>query len=185
MKRLAILLFFLVGTAQAFPVIPLATTPESGEYLEFVPALIASAEQEVLVALSDIRLYAGDGATSPLLAALVGAATRAVEVRVFIERREDGPYPAQQPAFAYLAERGVAVRWDVPEVTLHTKFLVIDRRWVIVGSTHWTASALTRSVQLDLAVEDEELAAAFRSFFDLLWEGQVKAVPRLPPPPWP
>ncbi|MBC7221021.1 hypothetical protein H5T55_06090 [Candidatus Bipolaricaulota bacterium] len=185
MKRVAILLFFAVWTAQALPIIPLATTPDRGTYLEFVAARIASATEEVLVALSDLRLYAGDGATSPLVAALVAAAARGAEVRVLVDRRGDGPYREQQAAFAHLAERGVVVRWDDPQVTLHTKFLVVDRRWVVVGSTHWTASALTRSVQLDLAVEDEEVGAAFRSFFDLLWEGRIKASAHLPPPPWP
>lgn len=185
MKRVAILLFLTAWTAQAFPIIPLATTPEGGTYPPFVAELISSASQEVLVCLSDLRLYAEDGATSPLLAALVEAAVRGVEVRVLIERRWDGPSQEQQAAFDSLAEQGVAVRWDTPEVTLHTKFLVLDRRWVVVGSTHWTTSALMRSVQLDLAVENEQLGAAFGSFFDLLWEGQLKAAPHLPPPPWP
>ncbi len=185
MKRFAILLFALAWTAAAVPIVPLWTAPGEPMYLEFVATLVAAAEEEVLAALSDIRLYAGGGATTGLLHALAEAAGRGVTVRVLAEARQAGPYPEQRAALAFLEQRGVAVRWDAPEVTLHTKFLVVDRRWVVVGSTHWTLSALTRSIQLDLAVESANLGIAFGRFFDLLWEGQLAAVPRLPPPPWP
>lgn len=154
-------------------------------YSRFVTELVARAEEEILAALSDLRSYAGNGATAGLLEALAGAARRGVRVRVLAERRDTDPHPTQSAALAYLAERGVAVRWDTPEVTLHAKFLVVDRRWVVVGSTHWTMSALTKSVQLDLAVDAGELGAAFGRFFDLLWEGQLRATPVVPPPPWP
>ncbi|MBP7726613.1 MAG: hypothetical protein KA136_04550 [Candidatus Bipolaricaulis sp.] len=185
MKRVAILLSFFTWAAGAVPVVPLATTPDDPQYVRFVTDLVAGAREEVLASLSDIRRYTGDGATEGLLVALADAAARGVRVRVLAERRETDPLFEQRGAADYLAERGVGVRWDVPEVTLHTKFLVVDRRWVVVGSTHWTMSALTRSVQLDLALESPELGAAFGEFFDLLWEGQLKAIPAHPPPPWP
>lgn len=185
MKRIAILLFVFTWVGAAMPVVPLLTASDRPMYADFVEALIAAAEWEVLAALSDIRLYAGDGATAGLLQALAAAAERGVEVRVLAEARATGPHPDQRAALQYLDQRGVVVQWDTPEVTLHAKFLVVDRRWVVVGSTHWTMSALTRSVQLDLAVDAEELGDAFGRFFDLLWEGQLRAVPDLALPPWP
>lgn len=185
MKRVAILIFALTLTGAAMPVVPLGTAPDMPMYQGFVTALIAGADEEVLAALSDIRIYAGNGATAGLLQSLAAAAGRGVTVRVLAERRETGPLAEQRAALAYLEQRGVAVRWDAPEVTLHTKFIVVDRRWVVVGSTHWTMSALTKSVQLDLAIESAELGAAFGKFFDLLWEGRLTAIPQLPPQPWP
>ena len=185
MKRVAILLSAFAWGAAALPLVPLCTTPDAPLYPQFVIGLIDTAEAEVLVSLSDIRTYTGNGATAGLLQALASAAGRGVEVRVLAETRETGPGPEQRAARTYLEQRGVIVRWDAPDVTLHTKFLVIDRRWVVVGSTHWTMSALTRSVQLDLAIEAEELGDAFGRFFDLLWEGHLRAVPHLAPLPWP
>jgi len=185
MKRIAILFLFFAWGGAALPVVPLATTPHDPMYSRFVVDLIASAEEEVLAALSDIRSYTADGATAGLLVALADAAGRGVRVRVLAERREEGPHPRQRDALAYLTGRGVEARWDTPEVTLHAKFLVVDRRWVVVGSTHWTLSALTRSVQLDLAIEAGELGDAFGRFFDLLWEGQLQVAPQLAPQPWP
>ncbi|MCX7750544.1 MAG: phospholipase D-like domain-containing protein [Candidatus Bipolaricaulota bacterium] len=185
MKFVSILVCLFSAVGLGIPVVPLGTTPEGRTYLGFVPGLLARAEREIVAALSDLRLYGGDGATGDLVAALVSAAGRGVRVRVLVELRREGPLPEQEAAVRYLEERGVGVKWDSPDVTLHAKFLVVDRRWVVVGSTHWTASALTRSVQADLAIESRELGAAFGAFFDLLWEGKLKVNPRLPPEPWP
>lgn len=185
MKRISILLLAFAWVGVALPLVPLCTTPEDPVYSSFVVGLIAEATAEVLVCLSDIRIYGADGATTGLLQALTEAAGRGVWVRVLAERRATGPGQEQRAALAYLEGRGVEVRWDAPDVTLHTKLLVVDRRWVVVGSTHWTMSALTRSVQLDLAIEDVGLGDAFGRFFDLLWDGQLQAIPHLAPPPWP
>lgn len=185
MKRIAILVALFAWTGIAAPLIPLTTTPDSALYSSVVIELIDTAATEVLACLSDVRIYAGNGATAGLLQALAAAADRGAQVKVLAEARETGPGPDQRAALAYLEQRGVTVRWDAPDVTLHTKFLVVDRRWVVAGSTHWTLSALTRSVQLDLAVEDERLGDAFGRFFDLLWEGQLQAIPHLAPRPWP
>lgn len=179
------MLLVFAWSGAALPVVPLGTTPDDPAYCRFVVDLVAQAQQEILAALSDLRRYAGNGATGELLRALARAAGRGVRVRVLAEQRETAPAPEQRDALAYLEGQGVAVRWDAPEVTLHAKFVVVDRRWVVVGSTHWTMSALTRSVQLDLAIGSPDLGAAFAHFFELLWEGQLKALPQLPPPPWP
>lgn len=174
------LVWIVATTAWGLPVWPVFTTPEAHQYLALIPELIASAEREVLVALSDCRQYE-DGASDPLLAALTGAVARGVEVWVLMERRaEDLPLPEQQLAFHTLSEAGCRVLWDDPQVTLHSKFLVLDARVVVVGSSHWTYSALKSSVQVDLVIESAELAEIARAFFWLLWEGELEAEAALP-----
>ena len=187
MLRVAIcILGFLFGLCGwGFPVVPLVTEPGVPTYLTYVPSLIESAQEEVLVALSDLRLYQ-EGSTAPLLEALADAAKRGVEVRVLLERRgDDRATPEQLAAFNFLTQNGVETRWDDPEVTLHAKFLVVDRDVLVVGSTHWTYSALVNSVQVDLAIFSPELAALAAEFFELLWAGDLSPQPVLPDPPWP
>jgi len=167
-----------------FPVLPLWSTPGNNVYLNHVPGLLSSAIEEILVALSDIRAYA-DGTTDPLLSALVQAAEKGVNVYVLVEKTTRPFYPEQDEALARLRRAGVHVQGDSPEITLHAKFVVVDSRLVIVGSTHWTKTALTSSIQVDLALEDTEVANLFRQFFFLLWEGKLKTKTKLPPQPWP
>ncbi len=136
------------------------------------------------MALSDIRAYA-DGTTDPLLSALCQAARRGSKVYVLVERKDRPFFPEQERALAELRAAGANVKEDAPETTLHAKFLVIDGRLVLVGSTHWTKTALTASVQVDLVLEEPTLAALFRRFFFYLWEGKLETKTQLPPRPWP
>ncbi|MFN3346770.1 MAG: phospholipase D-like domain-containing protein [Candidatus Bipolaricaulaceae bacterium] len=185
MRPVAILLVWALGLcARAFPVWLLWTTPEDPAYLRHVPELLSSAQREILVALSDLRTYS-DGTTDPLLLALRKAKERGAEVYVLIERGADAVAPGQREAEELLRSWGIAVRPDNPQVTLHAKFLVLDGRYVVVGSTHWTKSALTRSVQVDLVLDCPELAGIFRSFFFRLWDGRLEAQAQLPGTPWP
>lgn len=187
MLRVAIFILgsFLGLCCWGFPVVPLVTEPGVPTYLSYVPSLIRSAQEEVLVALSDLRLYQ-EGSTAPFLDALGDAAGRGVKVRVLLERRAtDQPAPEQLAAFNFLAQEGVETRWDDPEITLHAKFLVVDRHTLVVGSTHWTYSALINSVQVDLAISSPELATLAAEFFDLLWVGNLGPQPVLADPPWP
>lgn len=185
MRALAIVLALLGGTSGHAVVARLLwSTPEDPCYLREIPGLLAAAQAEVLVALSDLRAYA-DGTTDPLLAALKAAKERGAAVYVLVERGRTAPAREQQEAEALLRRWGIPVRGDSPEVTLHAKFLVVDGWWVVVGSTHWTKTALLRSVQADLVLESPELAGLFRAFFFRLWEGRLSAQAKLPEGPWP
>ncbi len=170
--------------ALGFTVLPLWSTPENPAYLSHVPGLLASAKEEILLALSDLRAYA-DGTTDPLLSALCRAAEKGVEVYVLMEKAGRPFYPGQEEALARLRAAGAKIRKDPQEITLHAKFVVVDARLVIVGSTHWTKTALTSSIQVDLVFEDSQLASLFRQFFFFLWEGRLRTKTKLPSEPWP
>ncbi|HIE47506.1 TPA: hypothetical protein EYP84_01270 [Candidatus Bipolaricaulota bacterium] len=181
---IAAALLLSCSLAWGFPVMPLVSTPAHPAYLTAVPRLLAAAEGRIWVALSDCRRYP-DRETDPLLAALVEAAGRGVEVRVLLERRERKPLGEQLAAFSYLDRPGIAVAWDHPEVTLHSKLLLIDD-WTVVGSTHWTKSALEFSLQVDLAIRSPALAELAAEFFRWLWSGDLTGVEaELAPGDWP
>ncbi|MGC9529937.1 MAG: phospholipase D-like domain-containing protein [Candidatus Bipolaricaulaceae bacterium] len=187
MVRAALALGALVwaGTALGFPVTVLVTRPDQPNYRSAVVAAVRGARSWIRAALSDCRMYT-DGATEPLLAALADAAKRGVDVQVLLERREDRPpAPEQSRAARFLEASGAEVRWDSPAVTLHAKFLVVDGRRCVLGSSHWTYSALERSVQVDLVVDSPALAKVVAAYFDLLWRGELAVVAALSDPPWP
>lgn len=186
MSGWAIVAAILLSSALSlgFPVLPLVSTPDCPAYLGTIPQLLEEAEERIWVALSDCRRYP-EGDTDPLLSALVDAAGRGVGVRVLLERREDNPLEEQLAAFSYLDQPGIEVAWDDPEITLHSKLLLIDD-WTVVGSTHWTKSALQFSVQVDLAIRSPTLAELMAEFFHWLWPGEPAGVEvELPLEDWP
>lgn len=185
MRTVASVFAAVLWASQVFAVsvLPLFSTPDNPVYLRYVPAILSQATEEILLALSDLRAYS-DGATDPLLDPVCLAAQRGLSVYVLVECRQPIG-PDQEAALNRLRAAGANIQQDSPDVTMHAKFVVVDRRMVVVGSTHWTKTAITKNVQVDLILEAKEVAEVFRSFFFYLWEGKLQTKTKLPAPPWP
>lgn len=169
-----------------------------GDDLEaFVLQGIADARQEILVAVQELTL--------PRIAeALVARQRQGVRVRVVLENTYSTPWSEQHPADLTPRERhrqaqlqalggadalvvlrrgGVAVIDDTANGSagsglMHHKFMVIDNREVITGSTNFTSSCThgdpddprTRgNVNHLLRLNSPELAGLFRQEFERMW----------------
>ncbi|MGY4707862.1 phospholipase D-like domain-containing protein [Candidatus Bipolaricaulota sp. J31] len=163
---------------------PILTTPADPRYFHRALRALQGAREEILVMLSDCRRYPWESPVNALTDALVDAGARGVAVRVLIERGKE-PAPETEAAFAYLAGRGIEVRWDDPGVTLHAKLLLIDGELTLLGSSPWTYNGLFGSVQIDLLVRSQDVARTFREFFGLVWDGclDVEVEMERPRPP--
>ncbi|MFO8033561.1 MAG: phospholipase D-like domain-containing protein [Candidatus Bipolaricaulota bacterium] len=171
--------------AWAATVTPLLTEPDTPEYLEAVVELLAEAEEEVLVMISDLRYYGPELPASAPAKALAQAASRGVEVRALVNLWRQ-PWDTQNQARELLEEAGAAFRWwEDPDGSLHAKALVVDGRYVLLGSSHWTWNALLDSVQVDLLVDSEKVAHVFVQLFGFLWEREDNVQVTYPEPPWP
>lgn len=152
---------------------PLFSLPGEPVYYREVLRALEEAQEEILVMLSDCRFYPEGSPVNGLLEALARAHRQGVTVRVLLE--DHGiPDPETEAAYRFLEGEGVEVRWDSPDVTLHAKLLVLDHRYVVVGSSPWTYNALFKSVQADLLIEEGDVAGTFAGFFRLIWEGRFK-----------
>jgi putative cardiolipin synthase len=54
--------------------------------------------------------------------------------------------------------------------SVHAKLIVVDRRWVYLGSANFTHSAFRRNLEAGLRVRDRRLADGLLSYFDRLIE---------------
>ena len=71
-------------------------------------------------------------------------------------------------AAALLTRGGVRVVFDSPTVTSHNKTVVIDNRYVFIGSHNLTQGALRHNNELSVMIVSPELAAEVKSFLDRL-----------------
>ena len=157
------------------PVILLADT----DYLPRTLALLAGAQREIDITMFSCVLPEDARPEHPvrrLLETLVARAQAGVAVRVVLDhgvpasrRQVDEEVPSATAA-KWLAVRSIAVRWDEDERTTHTKSLVVDGRWCIVGSTNWTFSALRRNREQSLLLDNPVLAATLTMRFTALWK---------------
>jgi vacuolar-type H+-ATPase subunit I/STV1 len=136
---------------------------------------IRSSEKTILIAMYYIKYQPSDGDNSAndLLMELVNAKERGIEVTVFVENRTFDIYEVKfmednQKAINYLLNQGLNVKVDNENDTDHMKLVIIDDEIVYVGSHNWTESGLTYNSETSVRIVSEEIATAFRDYFNSL-----------------
>ena len=124
---------------------------------------------ELLAAGSVERLWITDAylvAPPRLFQALRDSARDGVDVRLLVPGSSDLPFIRNLSRIGYrdLLRSGVRIyEWDGP--MLHAKTIVSDDRWVRIGSSNLNPSSLLGNYELDVLIEDSELAEAMQSQF--------------------
>ena len=101
--------------------------------------------------------FVPDGA---LITALDVAAMRGVEVDILLPSASDLPH-VQWAAFGQLwqvLERGCRV-WQSPPPFDHSKLMVVDGAWTLLGSANWDARSLRLNFELDVECYSVEFGA--------------------------
>jgi hypothetical protein len=138
----------------------IATTPAT-VHLMRLDLLIASFARRSLW-LTDAYFMG----TSLYLSALKQAAQDGVDVRLLVPRSSDIGWIATVSRTLYrpLLEAGVRVfEWDGPMI--HAKSAVADGRWARIGSSNLNLSSWLTNRELDVAIEDDGIAAAMEAKF--------------------
>jgi cardiolipin synthase A/B len=126
---------------------------------------------ELLAAGSINRLWITDAylvAPPRLFQALRDAARDGVDVRLLVPGSSDLPLIRNLSRIGYrdLLRSGVRIyEWDGP--MLHAKTIVADGRWTRVGSSNLNPSSLLGNWELDVLIEDPQLADAMERQFRL------------------
>lgn len=145
------------------------------EYFEQVYPLLQSAQKSIRLILYEIRYYPRfhNSPTNQLIQSLIKAHKRGVSVEVIVEESQDYAVDnAQQnhEAAALLEKAGILVYFDSPTTTTHDKVLVIDDRYVVIGSTNWSYHAMEKNNESSVLVDSPELAQYYLRYFDQLKE---------------
>ena len=139
---------------------------------------------ELLAAGAVNRLWITDAYTvvlPQLRSALQDSARAGVDVRLLVPGASDLPLVRNLTRFGYgdLLRAGVRIyEWDGP--MLHAKCVVADTRWARVGSSNLNPSSFLGNWELDVLVEDDDVADALEGQFrrDLARSSEVGVRPR-------
>ena len=142
------------------------------EYGEAVLQGIKGARKSILCSFFLFKIT-GSARNQPRAIAeeLIKAKKRGVDVTVILERdngRKGGVTEDNRETAAFLSSGGVKVFFDSPAVVTHTKAVVIDGRYVYVGSHNLTQAALRHNNELSVMVDSPEMAAEVTSYLDRL-----------------
>lgn len=124
---------------------------------------------QLIAALAGNSLWLTDayyvGAT-PYVQALRSAAMDGVDVRLLVPGSTDIPVfqSVSRAGYYPLLDAGVRVfEWNGPMI--HAKTAVADGKWARVGSTNLNLASWMGNYELDVAVEDEDFAAAMEEMY--------------------
>ncbi|HUG89301.1 MAG TPA: cardiolipin synthase, partial [Planctomycetaceae bacterium] len=105
--------------------------------------------------------------TEPLFTALETAALRGVRVRLLLPGR--GPYPwtifAGRSYYRELLEAGVEI-YEYHRGLLHSKVLMIDGDWALVGTPNFDARSLMLNFECGVAIYDARVAGQIAVAFE-------------------
>jgi phosphatidylserine/phosphatidylglycerophosphate/cardiolipin synthase-like enzyme len=100
---------------------------------------------------------------------LVRAGKRGVAVTVILEKgknTQDRLYDENRKTASLLSRDGINVRFASPGVTTHNKIVVIDRRWIFLGSHNLTQGALKYNNELSVLIDSPEMSAEVRAYLE-------------------
>ncbi len=158
-----------------------------------IAAFLNGATRTLDVAIYDLRLGAGAGAT--VLGAFQAAVNRGVHVRLMFNQDHPANLPVPPPAeidWAFvdqLKAAGVETK-PIPGVPdlMHHKYVVRDagspQSAVLTGSTNWTNDSWTREENVIFTIASADVAATFEQNFDELWENPVVGLSGRISSPW-
>lgn len=152
--------------------------PQEGEVLvvndqDYYPTakkLIDDADESIFVIAFEMKYYDRypDSKTNQLIEALIDAQNRGVNVRVLTDEYLDKYDSGASNLVRMLRQKGVDARLDGSERTTHAKVLVVDGKYVLLGSTNWSFTSFEKNAEANVLVHSKGLASDFERYFNNL-----------------
>jgi len=177
---LAILLpVMLIGCRQE----PRVTLLVNEAYFDALISHLTQAKHEIVVSM--FLFVPGDhenNRANQVKEVLIDAAKRSVQVRIFLEVSdgEDFSTEANRGVAKELSRQGITVQFDSPARTTHTKLVIIDQRYVLLGSHNFTHSALRHNNEASVLIESPKLAQQALAYLQRI--GELSAQERVSGP---
>lgn len=141
------------------------------EYFPTLLTLIQHARQSIELSMFIFKTTTSPQNRPTMIAKELGnAVRRGVKVEILLEKSGYDPKlnEENEKVAAKLRRQGVTVRFDSPEVTTHTKVVIVDRRLVLLGSHNLTHAALAYNHEISLLIDSQPLADRLAGYLNLI-----------------
>ena len=167
----ALFLLLTVGTVHAGVSFKTTTTLlRNQEYAEALLKGIGNARESIVCSFYLFKITeTRNNQPARIAEELVRARRRGVAVTVILEKGKndrDKLYEENRNTATLLSRGGVNVHFALPGVTTHNKIVVIDRRYIFLGSHNLTQGALRYNNELSVLIDSPEMAAQVRTFLE-------------------
>jgi phosphatidylserine/phosphatidylglycerophosphate/cardiolipin synthase-like enzyme len=147
------------------------------EHYEHVVQAVRKAQVSVWIAtanLKDLHVEVARGRYGSMLAELDALCGRGVDLRILHASLPSRPFRDSFDRFPRLLRGGLQLR-QCPRV--HLKTVIVDGRWLYLGSANWTGAGLgvkaenRRNFELGWLTEDEHVLDEVQGRFERIWSG--------------
>lgn len=137
------------------------------EYAPQAIKMLAEAESSIDMALFELKFYKRfpRSPSNKLVEEIIEAHERGVAVRIIVDE-----FAKDNSALPLLADKGIAIRNDGDNRTLHAKLIVCDHHRILVGSTNPTYYGLEKNREANLYLEDERIAREYEQWINNIWQ---------------
>ncbi len=144
------------------------------DYVPNVIQLFDNAEKTIHAVIYQTRYYEGypDGTNRQMYKAMFRAVERGVEVSVIADQSSwNTSSTLKNEEFGkFMEENGVNVFYEPADKTTHSKIIIVDSLYTVVGSTNWSFYALEKNDESAVIVKSALLASDYEDFFYNLLE---------------
>ncbi|MEI7590138.1 MAG: phospholipase D-like domain-containing protein [Deltaproteobacteria bacterium] len=164
-----VIFFVIVGQCRAYDEKTVCEVEllTNTEYRQALISEIKKARSEIVMSFYVFKTSNKNRAAHKVLEQLVLAAQRGVSVRVILERTKNGKDEldmSNKETALILKQAGIDVCFDSPSRTTHTKLVVIDGRYVFIGSHNLTPSALERNNEASILIDSTKIAQEAKEY---------------------
>jgi hypothetical protein len=148
-----------------------ATVLPNRDYADALLRGIRDARASILCSFYLFKIGEGrDNRPLRIAEELIRARKRGVTVTVILEKsgrdNNDTLDADNRRTASLLAQGGVRVYFDSPRVTTHNKVVVIDSRYIYLGSHNLTQAALKRNKELSVQIDSPGMASEVISYLE-------------------
>ena len=153
---------------------PLLTPDREGAvYCDAVLDLINSARKSLLFQIPYIGMPSNPGQDRGYIDELIRALTQKLKTldnaRVIL-RTGGARYSDPTHAAWYFKSKGVNIADQLRRIDdSHTKGMIVDGKWLLLGSHNWSKPGVTLNRDASLIFDDEELAGYYAEAFEIDW----------------
>jgi competence ComEA-like helix-hairpin-helix protein len=131
------------------------------EYFNVLRHYIRDADERITMVMFIFKITKSPGNRAAMIMdELISAAKRGVQILLVLDKSDYDKKITQENnrVAKRLRKHNISVRFDTPDKTTHSKAVVIDERFVFLGSHNLTHSALSRNNEFSLLIDSRDLA---------------------------
>ncbi|ABL78427.1 phospholipase D/Transphosphatidylase [Thermofilum pendens Hrk 5] len=135
---------------------------------DYYPTLldyISRANKSIYIAMFQFK--SDTDVISKIVELLISKNKKGVDVKVVLENTID----ENELTYRRLLDNGVAVKFDSRSVTTHAKLVIIDGRYVFVGSHNWSYMAMMRNHEASVLIDCPSIAEQETQYFMNIYRG--------------